>query len=103
MPGRNSTLGESALGTPQAVRALHAAVGLAPARATAWTNLSVALEHNGDLRSALVSAQHAVALAPLRPTPWVNLVRLHIALGNVDAAREVLDRARRRRARRAPR
>jgi tetratricopeptide (TPR) repeat protein len=89
-----STLGESALGTPDAVRALHAAVSLAPERATAWTNLSVALERNGELAPALASAQRAVALAPERPTPWVNLARLHIALGDPDAARAVLDLAR---------
>jgi hypothetical protein len=89
-----STLGESALGTADAVRALHAAVSLAPMRATAWTNLSVALERSGDLVPALASAQRAVTLAPQRPTPWVNLARLQLALGHADAARDVLDLAR---------
>jgi hypothetical protein len=89
------TLGESALGSIEAVRALEAAVSLAPTRATAWTNLSVALERSGDLVRALASAQRAVTLAPQRPTPWVNLARLQLALGHPDAAGDVLALARR--------
>jgi hypothetical protein len=90
-----STLGETAIGSPDAVFALRTAVKLAPARATAWTNLSVAFEGSGDLLRAVQSAQQAVMLAPQRPTPWVNLARLQLALGHADEARSVLELARR--------
>jgi hypothetical protein len=89
-----SSIGEQGIGSSAAVRALRAAVALAPERAAAWTNLSVALERSGDLPRALDSAEHAVALGPERATAWVNLVRLQLALGHAEDARAVLALAR---------
>jgi len=91
------SLGEQALPTRPdlAVRALRAAVQLAPARAVAWSNLGLALETTGDLHGAIEATQRAVTIEPDRPTPWVNLARLTLRLGRPTAARNVLELARR--------
>jgi tetratricopeptide (TPR) repeat protein len=82
-----------------AVRALRTAVRLAPARAASWTNLGVALETTGDLRAAIDATRRAIAIEPARPTPWVNLARLTLRQSGPDAARSVLELARRARVR----
>ena len=79
-----------------AVRQLIRAVELTPERATAHTNLGVALEQKGDLASALRETTLAVSLAPERATPWVNLTQLSLRLHNPNLARSILREAERR-------
>ncbi len=86
-------LGEQALGSASAVRALRTAAQLAPERAVAWTNLGVALEAVGDADGAIACARRAIALAPRRATGWLNLARLTLARQGPEAARRVLQLA----------
>jgi Flp pilus assembly protein TadD len=55
-----------------------------------WSNLGVALEHEGNMQQALEHTARAVALDATRPTPWVNLVRLVLRLQGPQAARAAL-------------
>jgi Flp pilus assembly protein TadD len=77
-----------------AVSALRRAVQLDPERASAWSNLGVALEASGDLERAVQSTRRAAFLDPSRPTPWVNLVRLEVRRRNRRGALTALDTAR---------
>jgi hypothetical protein len=86
-------VGEQALGTSTAVRALRTAVWLTPLRAVAWTNLGVGLAASGDQAGARACAERAIVLEPGRATAWVNLARLVLAKDGVDAARRVLQLA----------
>ena len=79
---------------PTAVSALRRAAQLDPERASAWSNLGVALEAVGDLDGAEQTTRRAVFLDPTRPTPWVNLVRIDLRRNRKRAALVVLETAR---------
>jgi predicted Zn-dependent protease len=85
-----ASVGETALGTRAAVRAMRSAALLTPERAAAWTNLGVALERTGDASAAIACLHRAIELEPARSTAWVNLVRLELERRDSASARRAL-------------
>jgi tetratricopeptide (TPR) repeat protein len=92
-PGRNGLgLVRQSLGDlAGAEREFEAALALAPDAPEAWTNLGTVREARADLRGALTAYERALASAVPSPVAGVHAARLHRRLGNVAAARRLLD------------
>jgi Flp pilus assembly protein TadD len=72
---------------PEAIRWLHLAVTLAPARAEAHEKLGVAIFLKGDPYSARPYLEHASQLDPQRPSARLNLAAVYAQLGMFPEAR----------------
>lgn len=76
--------------TADGLRAAQAAVARAPQRAAGWLALSYAQQAALDLPQALASARRAVEVQPDSVLAHLRQSELHLALGDVAAARKVL-------------
>lgn len=75
--------------------AFEKAVGHHPGMDQAWYGLALALIHQRQFHEARQALKKNTALQPMSPYGWYRLAEVHLALGEPEKARQVIDHLRR--------
>ena len=60
---------------------------------TRWNDYGIGLLLQGDLKGAEAAFTRVTEVVPKNPDGWVNIGRVRVQEGNVDGARQVLEKA----------
>ena len=66
---------------------------LVPDEWTRWNDYGIGLLLQGDLKGAEAAFMRVTEVVPKNPDGWVNIGRVRVQEGNIDGARQVLEKA----------